>query len=196
MAKAKTAGVLGDESMKHASKRLAWVALGAVALVGLLALMGCRNEHPDVKQSVYNALSQHDLASVEVFEDRRKGEIALRGIVSSNDQKGQAESLAQKAAPGYSINNQLRVQSAGIDGMEKSAEKNAALDSAIEDNFKASLESNQRLEKDNIKYSADNGTLYLKGSVKTEREKKEAGDLAKKVHQVQHVVNDLAVQPG
>src|SRR5580704_8252144 len=152
--------------MRHTLTRLALVALGAVALVGLLALVGCRNEHPDVKQSVYNALSQHDLASVEVFRDRRKGEIALRGIVASPDQKSQADALAQQIAPGYTINDQLRVQSAGIDGMEKSAEKNSALDSAIEDNFKASLRSRKRLEKDNIQYSVDHGTLYLKGSVK------------------------------
>jgi len=180
--------------MKSTSKRLAWVALGAVALFGLLALAGCQSEHPDVKQAVYNALGQHELASVEVFQDRRKGEITLRGIVSSNDQKGQADTLAQQAAPGYTIKDQLQVQSAGIEGLEKAAQKNAALDSAIEDNFKASLRSSKRLGKDNIQYSADHGTLYLKGSVKSGREKKEAEDLAKRVPQVQHVVNDLAVK--
>ena len=181
--------------MRHTSTRLALLALGAVALVGLLALVGCQN-HPDVKQAVYNTLGQHDLASVEVFQDRRKGEITLRGIVSSNDQKGRAENLAQQAAPGYTIKDQLRVESAGIESMEKTAQKDASLDSAIEDKFKASLGSNRRLGKDNIQYSADNGTLYLKGSVKSEREKKEAEDLAKKVPQVQHVVNDLAVKPS
>ena len=86
------------------------------------------------------------------------------------------------------------MQSAGIEGMEKSAQKTASLDSAIEDKFKASLQSSKRLEKEDIKYSADKGTLYLKGSVKTESEKKEAEDLAKKVPQVQHVVNDIAVK--
>ena len=181
--------------MKHTSTRIGLVALGAVMLVGLLALVGCQN-HPDDKQAVYNALSQHDMASVEVFQDRRKGEITLRGIVGSADQKSQADTLAQQAAPGYTIKDQIQVQSAGLEGMEKSAQKNASLDSAIEDNYKASLQSNQRLGKDNIKYSADNGTLYLKGSVKSEREKKEAESLAKKVPQVQHVVNDLAVKPS
>jgi hyperosmotically inducible protein len=129
-----------------------------------------------------------------VFQDRRHGEITLRGIVDSNDKKTQAESLAGLAAPGYSIKNQIQVQSAGLEGMERSSEKSASLDSAIEDNFKASLQSSKRLEKEDIKYSADKGTLYLKGSVKSEREKKEAEDLAKKVPQVQHVVNDIAVK--
>ena len=180
--------------MKHTSTRIGLLALGAVLLVGLLAVLGCQSGHPDDKQAVYNTLNQHDLSSVEVFQDRGKGEITLRGIVGSNEKKAQAESLAGQAAPGYAIKNQIQVQSAGLEGMEKSAEKTASLDSAIEDNFKASLQSSKRLEKEDIKYSSDNGTLYLKGSVKTEREKKEAEDLAKKVPQVQHVVNDIAVK--
>jgi hyperosmotically inducible protein len=182
--------------MKRTSTRLALLAFAGVALVGLLALVGCQSDHPDVKQAVYNTLDQHDMRSVEVFQDRRKGEITLRGIVGSADQKTQADQLAQQAAPGYAIKDQIQVQSAGIEGMEKTAQKDASLDSAIEDKFKATLHENKRLEKENIKYSADNGTLYLKGSVKTEREKKEAEDLAKKVPQVQHVVNDLAVKPS
>ena len=182
--------------MKRTSARLGLIALGAVMLVGLLALVGCQTEHPDVKQAVYNALNQHEMASVEVFQDRRKGEITLRGIVGSSDQKTQAETVAQQAAPGYTIKDQIQVQSADIEGLEKSAQKNASLDSAIEDQFKASLQSNKKLQKESIQYSADNGTLYLKGSVKSEREKIEAEDLAKKVPQVQQVVNDLAVKPS
>jgi osmotically-inducible protein OsmY len=183
-------------TMKSKSTRIGLAALGAVLLVGLLALVGCQNRRPEVKQAVYSALTQHDLRTVEVFENRNKGEITLRGIVASADNRATAEQVAQQAAPGYTIKDQIQVQSAGIDGMVKSAQKDAKLDSAIEDNFKASLQSSKRLEKQDIKYSADNGTLYLKGSVKTEREKKEAEDLAKKVPQVKNVVNDLAVKPS
>jgi osmotically-inducible protein OsmY len=168
------------------------VAMGAVLLVGVLAFVGCQGEHPDVKQAVYSALSQHDLASVEVFQDRRKGEITLRGIVSSADLKNQAETIARQTAPGYTIKDQIQVQTAGIQGMEQ----NPALDNAIEDRFRATLEENKRLETDGIRYSADNRTLYLNGSVKSERAKKEAESLAKKVPDVQHVVNDLAVKPS
>src|SRR5206468_424457 len=119
------------------------------------------------------------------FQNRRKGEMTLRGIVATNDTKTQALNLAQQAAPGYTIKDQLQVQSAGIEPMLKTAQKDAKLDSAIEDKFKASLQSSKRLRKQDIQYSADNGTLYLKGSVKSEREKKEAEDLANKVPQVQ-----------
>ena len=181
--------------MKNTSTRIGLLALAAVLLVGLLALAGCQ-KHPDVKQAVHNSLNQHDLRTVEVFEDRKNGEITLRGIVATPEEKASAHQLTQQAAPGYTIKDQIQVQSAGIEGMVKSAQKNAALDSAIEDKFKASLRSSQKLEKEDIKYSADNGTLYLKGTVKTEREKKEAEDLAKKVPEVKNVVNDLAVKPS
>lgn len=182
--------------MKHTSTRIGLVALAAVMLVGLLALVGCRNDHPDEKAAVYSALDQHDLASVEVLQDRHKGVITLRGIVGSADRKTKAVALAQQAAPGYTITDQMQVNNAGLQGLEKSAQKNTALDNAIEHNFKQSLDSNRRLSKEHIQYSAANGTLYLKGSVKSDRDRKAADELAKKVPQVQHVVNDLAVKPS
>lgn len=181
--------------MKHKHLRYGFLVAAAALLGGALAITGCQN-HPDDRQAVYNVLNQHDLTTVEVFQDRRTGEITLRGIVGSPDRKTSAEALAQQAAPGYAIQNQIQVESSGLEGMEKSAEKNAALDSAIEDHFKATLQSNRKLEKRPIQYSADNGTLYLKGSVKTDAEKQEAEELAKKVPQVQHVVNDIAVKPS
>lgn len=181
--------------MRFTSTRLALLALAGVALVGLPALVGCQS-HPDNKQAVYDALHTHDLRSVEVFQDRRTGEITLRGIVGSNNIKTQALNLAQQAAPGYAIKDQIQVENAGLQTLEQQAQKNAKLDSAIEDNFKASLHSNKRLRKEDIEYSASNGTLYLKGSVKTDREWRDADALAKKVPQVQHVVNDLAVKPS
>ncbi len=45
-------------------------------------------------------------------------------------------------------------------------------------------------------YLAKNGTLVLKGSVKTAAQKKEAEHLAKKVPNVQQVVNEIEVKPG
>lgn len=85
-----------------------------------------------------------------------------------------------------------------MEDLEKSAQKNANanLDSAIEDRFKASIETGKKLEKQRIQYSADNGTLYLKGTVESEKEKREVEEMARKVPQVQHVVNDIAVKPS
>jgi hypothetical protein len=77
------------------------------------------NAHPDDKQAVYNAMTSHDLASVTVDQDRNKGVIKLAGIVGSPDNKNLAQRLAQEAAPGYSVDNQIRVESTGLMGMAK-----------------------------------------------------------------------------
>jgi hypothetical protein len=50
-------GDLRDGAMKSASAKLAWLALAGVAVVGLLALVGCQNQHPDMKQAVQCAES-------------------------------------------------------------------------------------------------------------------------------------------
>ncbi len=128
-----------------------------------------------------------------VSQNRHSGVITLSGIVGSPDRKAQAESLAAQSAPGYTITNNLRVDNADLEGLEKQANQTAQLDSAIQDHFKATLKNHKELEKRNIQYQAENGTLYLKGSVNTEREKKEAEELARKDPQVQHVVNRIEV---
>ncbi|HWE87361.1 MAG TPA: BON domain-containing protein [Terracidiphilus sp.] len=93
----------------------------AAAVAALTALPGCRSQHPEVKSSVYATLSQHGLASVEVFEDRGNGVITLRGIVGNTDSRGRAEQLVQQAAPGYTVKNQLTVNSTGITATAKPA---------------------------------------------------------------------------
>jgi hypothetical protein len=70
--------------------------------------------HPDDKQAVYSTLDQHDLASVIVDQDRNNGVIKLTGIVGSQDRKDRAQQLAQQAAPGYTIDNQLKVDQSSI----------------------------------------------------------------------------------
>jgi osmotically-inducible protein OsmY len=158
---------------------------------------GCMSSnHPDVKLAVYNALDQHDLRSVTVSEDRRAGVITLSGIVGANDRKQRAEQLAQQTAPGYSIVDRIRVDVTGIGGEERAAIQTAQLDSSIEDRYKARLASNPALRNQKIEYSAYNGTLTLKGSVRNARERKEAEDLAKRVPQVHSVVNQIHIHPG
>jgi osmotically-inducible protein OsmY len=180
-------------------RKLHGIVVLGLMLAGLFVLAeisGCQKNHPDDKQAVYNALKQNDLPTIEVFQDRHSGEITLRGIVATADQKAHAAMLTQQAAPGYTIKDQIQVQSSGLEGMEKAAEASAANDDVIEDQFKATLTSDRELGHQSIEYSSDKGTLYLKGTVKTEKQKKKAEDLAKKVPQVQHVVNDIAVNPS
>jgi hyperosmotically inducible protein len=171
--------------------------LGAVAvLAGTLAIAGCNTNpaHPDDKSQVTTALGNNQLSNVSVSQDQQKGVITLTGNVSSQDQKTQAESVAQQAAPGYTIANEIGVQPPGAESQAKSVASSE--DSAIEDNFKAELKGHKNLDDQSIDYSAKNGTLVLKGSVKTAAQKNEAEHLAKKVPNVQQVVNEIEVKPG
>lgn len=92
------------------------LALAAVAtLVACGFTAACQSGgHPDDQQAVYKALTSHDLASVVVDQNRDKGVIKLSGIVGSADRKNSAQQLAQQAAPGYTIDNQVQVDQAGL----------------------------------------------------------------------------------
>jgi hyperosmotically inducible protein len=86
------------------------------------------------------------------------------------------------------------VQNAGLVGAIKAAQQNVKLDSAIEKHYKATLAAHRDLK--GIHYSAYNQTLTLKGSVKSYKERQEAEDLANKVPEVQHVVNEIQINGG
>ena len=171
------------------------LSFASAALISCaFVLGGCHASHPDVRMAVYNTLSQHDLRSVTVSQDRRAGTITLSGIVGASDRKQTAEQLARQAAPEYSIVDRIQVQDAGLQSEIKSAQQDAQLDSAIEKRYKATLAAHRELK--NIHYSVYNQTLTLKGSVKTYQERQEAEDLAKKVPQVEHVVNEIQIEGG
>jgi hyperosmotically inducible periplasmic protein len=146
--------------------------------------------------AVYSALDQKDLRSITVSQDRGAGTMTLSGIVGSADRRNQAEQIAKQAAPEYQIVDRIQVESAGLQTEIKSATQKAQLDSAIEDKYKATLASNHTLKSQHIQYSAYNGTLTLKGTVRTIQERKEAEDLAKQVPEVQHVDNRIQVKSG
>jgi hyperosmotically inducible protein len=169
---------------------------GAALLLGALAVAGCHNQpaHPDEKTAVTNSLKTNNLGDVSVSQDRDKGVITLTGNVGTDDQKTQAESLAKQAAPDYTVADEIGVRPAG--DQSQAGAVASSLDSAIEDNYKASIKANKNLDEQSIHFNAKNGTLVLKGSVKTLAQKKEAEHLAKKVPNVQQVVNELEVKPG
>jgi len=166
----------------------------ATVLAGAMMMAGCHNNasHADEKSAVTNSLSSNNLGSVSVSQDREKGVMTLTGNVDSDSQKAQAASVAQQAAPDYTVANEI-----GVRPPQASTAGSVAsnLDSAIEDNFKASIKAHENLNDQSIRGSAKNGTLEIKGTVKTLAQKKEAGDLAKHVPNVQQVVNLLDVKP-
>jgi hyperosmotically inducible protein len=165
-------------------------------LAGALAVAGCHNQpaHADEKSAVTNSLNSSNLNSVSVSQDRDKGIMTLTGNVGTDDQKSQAENLARQAAPDYTIADEIGVRPAGDQSQASSVD--SKLDSAIEDNFAAAIKARKVLDDQSIHAKAKNGTLVLTGSVKTAHQKDEAGSLAKKVPNVQQVVNELEVNPG
>jgi len=168
----------------------------ASVLISALVVTGCQKQpaHPDEKPSVTSSLSSNNLSDISVSQDRDKGVMTLAGNVGSDDQKTQAENLAKQAAPDYTIADEIGVRPLGAESQAKAVASN--LDSAIEDNFKAFLKGNRNLDDQSIHASAKNGTLVLKGTVKTAKQRKEAEALAKKVPNVQQVVNEIEVKPS
>ena len=167
--------------------------LGAAIILGsAMVVAGCNKSHPDEKSAVNNSLNSNNLSSVSVSQDRDKGVMTLKGNVDSQDLKNQAENIAKQAAPDYTVADEIGVRPPGASEAGSVASN---LDSAIEDNFKAVIKAHANLNDQSISGSAKNGTLVLKGSVKTAKQKKEAEDLAKKVPNVQQVVNEIEVNP-
>jgi len=167
--------------------------VGAAAIVAsAIGIGGCHRVHPDEKSAVTDSLKSNSLGDVSVSQDRDKGVMTLKGDVDSQDMKNHAESLASQAAPDYTIADEIGVRPPAVANAGAIA---SDLDSAIEDNFKASIKAHTNLDDQSIHASAKNGTLVLTGSVKTTAQKKEAESLAKRVPNVQQVVNELEVKP-
>ncbi len=181
---------------KHSSNSMHIWPFALAALVGMFMLAACnqRTQHPDVKDAVDTAMTRNNLGVVKVSQDRDKGILTLTGDVESADQKAQAESVAKQAAPEYSISNEIGVRPVGEESQAKSIDSN--LDSAIQDNYEAALKAHKTLDDQSITTDAKNGTLVLKGTVKTQAQRTEATKLAKAIPNVREVVNQIDVKPG
>ena len=176
----------------YASRK--FLVCSTAVLASALTVAGCKDQtHPDEKKAVTTSLSSSNLASVDVSQDREKGVMTLTGNVDSQDLKTQAENIAKQAAPDYTIADEIGVRPPDNANAGAAASKR---DSAIEDNFKALIKDNKNLNDQSISVSAKNGTVELTGSVKTAAQKREAGQLAKGIQNVQQVVNEIEIKPG
>jgi hyperosmotically inducible protein len=166
----------------------------AAVLAGVMSVAGCHSaKHADEKDAVTNSLKTNSLGEVSVSQDRDKGVMTLSGDVATDTQKLQANTLAQQAAPDYQIANEIGVRPPNTDQAGAVA---SDMDKGIEDNFKAVIKAHKALDDQSIHGNAKNGTLEIKGSVKTAKQKEEVESLAKRVPNVQQVVNELEVKPN
>ncbi len=170
--------------------RRAAVILCCLLLVGLAACSGNRNR-THIKNNVEKALTQagfeHD---VTVAFDQAKGVVALTGRVRSDELKTKAGQVAQDAAPGSVVSNQLSIEP--VDQEQKARQIESNVDDAIEKNYKAVLIANH-LDNQRIHYTAKNGVLTLEGKVKTTDDRAEAEKLGATVPNVTQVVNKLNI---
>jgi len=180
--------------LKHSSRPVHSLLAVLAAMLLAVGLAGCNQnkQHPDYKQAVDTALTRDNLGVVKVSQDRDKGVMTLSGDVETDDQKKQAEQVAAQVAPGYQIANEVGVRPVGQESQAKDVQSN--LDDGIENNFKASLKAHKDLDNQHISYNAKNGTLVLKGKVKSPAQKAEAQKLAKAVPNVREVVNEIEVR--
>jgi acetylglutamate synthase len=97
----------------HLMRDLLLCAAATAVACGVAAAIHS-NTRPDRQLAVHGALSSHALGSVTVDQDKDKGVIRLTGVVANSDSKDRAQQLAQQAAPGYTIDNQIQVNRAGL----------------------------------------------------------------------------------
>jgi len=166
----------------------------AIVMAVTVSISGCfHGSHPNDKMAVYNNLDKNFLRSVTVSENQDSGVMTLTGIVGNQHLKSLAETAAQQAAPGYRIENRIRVDNTGIRSLVKQAVNTQDADRKIEDDFKASVKSQPALHNLSIYWTAKNRVLVLKGLVKTDKQWREVDNLAKQVPDVQKVIDYIDV---
>jgi hyperosmotically inducible periplasmic protein len=167
--------------------------LPLLTLLALGSMLGCSSasaKSPDVSDSIRKSLDQAGLKNVSLSQDRDKGIVTLNGLVASENDKAQAESLAKSFAGTQVVANQIAVVPVGIEKEAKAV--NSDLDQGIESNLDAALIQNKM--HDSVRYQVKSGVVTLTGDVNSEDMRSLAANVATRVPNVQQVVNDLQVK--
>ena len=98
--------------------------MACMALVLLSAVACTRSKNVSYKDNVQKALEQADLKDVTVSEDRDKNTITLGGKLHSDDAKQRAAEIAQSAADGSVIANEISVEPVGKESDARNIESN------------------------------------------------------------------------
>lgn len=169
------------------------VSVAMLALLGVEILAGCSTtptKAPDVSDSIRKSLDQAGFKGVSVSQDRNKGIVILTGNVTSENDKSQAESIANSIAGTQVVADQIAVISVGVEKEAKAV--NSDLDAGIEKNLDAALIQNKM--HDSVKYEVKNGLVTLAGEVNSQQKRDDAEKVAMRVRNVKQVVNDLQVK--
>src|ERR1700683_2255467 len=96
--------------------------LTLLAIVAAGIFVGCSTtptRSADVSADIRKSLDQAGIKDVSVSQDRDKGVVTLSGHVAANTDKAQAESLAQAAAAGQVVSDQIAVIPPGAESDTK-----------------------------------------------------------------------------
>ena len=145
---------------------------------------------PDVTRSIKESLKAAGLKDVSVSQDREKSVVTLKGSVTTEADKAQAEALAKATAGGQVIGNEIAVMPPGAESMTKAV--NSDLDDGIKKNLDAALIENKM--HDDVKYDVKVGVVTLTGEVASQALRGDAQRIAQAVPNVQQVVNKLDVK--
>lgn len=172
-------------------KNVGWFLCVAVLAMVAGTVACSKQEKPSVKDAVVQSLKGGGYDNVNVDEDRDKGVVTLKGDVKSADDKARAGELAQQAAPGRVVANELAVKPEGMEGMAKDVQSNT--DDAIKSHWNATVAAN-KWENQHINADVKNGVLTLKGDVDTAAQRAAAEKAGAAIPGVQQVVNELTVK--
>lgn len=174
--------------------KIAKMAACGFLAIGIAAGLACsqRNQEPNIRANIRQALDQAGLNNVSVSQDRQRGVVTLTGNVATEDDKSRADSIAKSIAGTQVVSDQIGVRPAGAESTEKKVD--SELDAGIDKNLEAML-LEHRLNRE-VKYDVNNGVVTLKGDVVSQGQRASAEKIAKQVPNVKQVVNELEVKNG
>jgi len=173
--------------MKRLIQPIWFAAMIAVTVAGCSSTSA---NVPRVDGAIRQSLKASGFNDVAVSQDRTKGVVTLSGHVASQDEKARAESIAESAAAGQVVSDQIAVLPPGNESNAKTVDSD--LDQAIAKTLDATF-IQTGLNK-NIKYSVKNGVVTLTGDVNSASGRDQAAQLARAVPNVQQVVNEIQLK--
>lgn len=168
-----------------------WTA-AAVAALALALTQACSTapKTVDITETLKDSLRSAGLRDVSVSQDREKGVVTLRGTVTTDGEKAQAETIARSIAGSQVVGNEIAVLPVGNESAAKTIHSD--IDDGIKKNLDAALIKSGL--HDQVSYDAKMGVVTLTGEVTSMARRGEAQQVAAGVPNVTQVVNKLDVK--
>lgn len=130
---------------------------------------------------------------LDVDVDTKDGVVTLRGKVSTEDARQEAEKLARATEGVKGVRNELVVGDRDFGGRADEGASDSWIRAQVGTKLTMDPEVRRRWS---IDIDVVDGVVTLSGSVKSTEDKAEAEDLARKTEGVRDVINELDVVPN